>query len=179
LKKLFVATSGIFAAVPGIAVILKGVGTPPEYALMFGGVIEAFGSLAFLILLINKGAIKKLERGTVTKWAIGLGVVCFMSLSVYVWLYRLCVVPFGADTYFYFPLWADGELARLVANAGSRSGAIEMYGPATVYEALEQMSSLSFALTTVTLLLVYQAVFTSLTVAFGLLGFYAEDGTRG
>jgi hypothetical protein len=175
LKKLFIAASGVFAAVPGVVIFMKGLGTPPEYALIFGGVIEAFGTLAFLILLINKGTIKSFNRGRITKWAIALAIVCFMSLSTYVWLYKLCVIPHAANRYFYFPLRTTGELSRLVSDAGSRPGAIEVYGPATVYEVLGQISSFEFAITTVVLLLVYQTIFTSLTVAFGLLGFHLED----
>lgn len=175
MKKLFLAASGFFAAVPGVAIFLKGIGAPPEHSLIFGGVIEAFGAITFLVLLVNKDRVKNIGRGGITKIALALCAACFLSIAIYTWLYKLCVVPYEANKWFYFPLWTSGELARLVENAGGRSGAIDVYGPATVYEALEQMPSWIFAVTTGVLLLVYQFIFTSLTSAFGILGFHSTD----
>ena len=61
MKKLFMAASLIFASIPGISVMTSGLGTPPGYGKMFGGVIQAFGALAILLLLASREKLKGLD----------------------------------------------------------------------------------------------------------------------
>ena len=82
MKKLFLAASGLFAAVPGLMIISKSIGTPPSYEHLFGGVIEAFGVLSLLILLVNKNKLKKVKPERITRLAIILGVTSFVSLII-------------------------------------------------------------------------------------------------
>jgi hypothetical protein len=177
MKKLFLAAAGAFGAIPGLVVIQKGIGTPPGYNVLFGGVIEAFGALALCLLLVNNKKIKKLKERKVIRISIGLAVLCFVSLALYLTLYNLCVVTHDARGTAYYPLWLSGEIAEMVNSAGSRWAAIEEYGIGAVLASIAKMPSVALSITTVVILFVYQTVFTSLTLAFGVAGVHKEtDG---
>jgi len=173
MKALFLAVSAAFAAIPGVTVLISGLGTPPGsgYKLLFGGVIEAFGALAIIILLVNSGKLRRFSQRKVTKAAILLGALCFALVVVYVLLFRHTVVEQARGTA-YYPLWLNGDVSRMVERAGSRESAIARYGIGGVKEAIDKMGSLPLTLTSALLLLVYQGIFTSLTLAFGLPGFH-------
>jgi hypothetical protein len=171
MKRLFIGASGIFAATPGLAIILKGTGTPPEYNYLFGGVIEALGALSIIILWINKGKIKRLPIRKITRVAIILSVVCFASLILYIGLFKFCVISHPAHGTVYYPLWTSGRIAELVGRTGGRWEALDRYGITPIYNAISQMPAYAITITTALLLFVYQAIFTSLTIAFGLIGF--------
>ena len=83
MKKIFVAASAAFAAIPGVAVIASGLGTPPGsgYRWLFGGVIEAFGALALLILWINRSKLRRISKRRITRAAIILCGVCFIFIG--------------------------------------------------------------------------------------------------
>ena len=66
MKNLFLTFSGIFGAIPGLAVIQSGLGVPPNYNVLFGGFIEAFGVLTLLILWVNRNNIKKHTKKYIT-----------------------------------------------------------------------------------------------------------------
>ena len=72
----------------------------------------------------------------------------------------------------YYPIWLIGDVERMVDRAGSRGAAIDRYGPAPVNENIEKMGTTPLAVTSIILLLLYQGIFTSLTLAFGLVGFH-------
>jgi len=177
MKKLFLAASGLFAAVPGLIILQTGLGTPPgsNYKMLFGGTIEAFGALALLLLWVNRASIRKMRPRRVTRWAVVAVIVCFVSVALYIALFSLCVKrneKWRATVY--FPLWLNGEVAEMVNDRGGRNAAIDAYGPADVIEAINQMPGGDIALpvTTILHLLLYQSIFTSLAVAFGILGIH-------
>ena len=61
-------------------------------------------------------------------------------------------------------------MAMMITSANnSRHYAIEKYGIDDVNEAIHKMPSWPLAVTTSVLLLIYQAVFSTLTMAFGML----------
>jgi hypothetical protein len=171
MKKLFTGASGLFAATPGIAIILKGIGTPPGYNYLFGGVIEALGGLCIIILWVNKGKIKRLPIRKITRVAIILGLVSFASLILYIGLFKFCVISHPAHGTVYYPLWTSGRIAELVGRTGGRWEALDRYGITPIYNAISQMPAYAITITTALLLFVYQAIFTSLAIAFGLIGF--------
>lgn len=178
MKKFFLAATGLFAVVPGLGIILKGVGTPPGYAYIFGGIIEAFGALSLILLYTNRRAIKKLKPGRVTKVAIGLSLLAACSLIVYIALFTFCVVGDPIRHTVYYPLWTTGDAAEMINDAGGRYKALQANGFAAVYRAIREMPyyPVAIALTSAVLLFFYQAIFTSLAVAFGLIGIH--KGTR-
>lgn len=175
MKALFLTASAAFAAIPGVAVIISGLGTPPGsgYKLLFGGVIEAFGALTMIILFVNQDKLRLASKRMVTKSAILLGAFCFVLIAAYVLLFRHTVVEHERGTA-YYPLWLSGEVSRMVERAGSRESAIERYGIGGVKGAIDGMGSLPIAITSILLLLIYQGIFTSLTLAFGLPGFHMQ-----
>jgi len=176
MKKLFLGASAAFAALPGAAVIISGLGTPPGsgYKWLFGGVIEAFGALALVILSLNQNRLRRVAKRRVTRFAILLAALCFVLIVCYVLLFRLTVVEHERGTA-YYPVWLSGDISRMVERAGSREAAIERYGIGGVRDSIDRMGGLPLALTSVLLLLVYQGIFTSLAVAFGLAGFHMRQ----
>jgi hypothetical protein len=176
-NKLFLALSAAFAAIPGVAVIASGLGTPPGtyYKWLFGGVIEAFGALALLLLWVNKNKLSESKKKLkITRAALIMGVLCFVLIAVYVLLFQHTVVEHARGTA-YYPLWLDGTIERMVERAGSREAAIENYGIAGVQKGIDEMGGGTLALTSILLLLVYQGIFTSLTLSFGLPGFHMRQ----
>lgn len=177
MKKLYLAASGLFAAIPGLIILQTGLGTPPGdgYKMLFGGVIEAFGALTLLLLWVNRESIRRMEARRVTRWAVAALFVCFVSIALYIALFSLCVQKNEKwNATVYFPLWLDGEIAQMVADKGGRNAAIDEYGPADVSETINRMpgGNIALSLTTVLHLLIYQLIFTSLAAAFGVLGIH-------
>jgi len=175
MKKLFLAASGAFAAIPGLAVILKGIGAPPGYEYLFGGVIETFGSLSLIILWINRKKLRRRARSRITKAAIKLAVLSFACLVIYLWLFNWCVVTHPTHGTIYYPLWLSGHASEVVNAAGGRWKALAEYGNYALYKEIHQMPVYALIISTIVLLCVYQTIFTSLTIAFGLLGLYEEE----
>jgi hypothetical protein len=171
MKKLLLAVAGVFGAIPGLTVIQSGIGAPPGYKVLFGGVIEAFGTLSLLLLWVNRKKIKRLAARRVTKRTLALASVCFAFIALYITLFSFCVVVHQRGTA-YYPLWTSGKIADMVARAGSRKAAIERYGIAAVAQAIDEMPGIPLELTTIVLLFIYQGIFTTLSIMFGLLGFY-------
>lgn len=174
MKKIFLAASGVFGAIPGLVIIQTGLGTPPGYNLLFGGVVEAFGALTIIILWVNRRKLEKFNYRKATKYALIFTLLCFVFLAVYIALFNHSVINNKARGTAYYPLWTSGEIAEMVTAAGGRNAAIDEYGIMEVREAIFKMPSLVLTLTTVLHLIFYQAVFTSLALAFGVLGFQKD-----
>jgi hypothetical protein len=172
MKKLFMAASLIFASIPGISVMTSGLGTPPGYGKMFGGVIQAFGALAILLLLASREKLKGLDGGKVTLVAIGLASASLCFLVLYIQLLSLCIVTHPIHGTVYFPLWNNGHSLEMVSRAGGRYAAVDRYGSYPVDKAIQEAPNypLPIVATTVLLLFVYQSIFTTLTLAFGIIG---------
>ena len=176
MKKLFLTLSGIVGSIPGIAVWQSGLGTPPEMNLLFGGVVQAFGTISLLLLWINRVKLKLLPKLQLTKLVIYLIVSCYILLLIYLWLFGLTVVKHNVRGTAYYPLWTSGEIAMMVESAdNSRYYAIEKYGIDAVKEAINKMPNAALALTTIVLLFIYQAIFSTLIIAFGVLGIQEES----
>jgi hypothetical protein len=172
MKKLYLAISGVFAALPGFAIMWKGIGTPPDNGFLFGGVIEACGSLALILLWMNRVKIKRIEPRKIVKSTIILGAAGLLIIPVYLSLFNLCVISHPTHHTVYFPLWASGELDALVTKAGGRWSALDRYGYFGVYSAVQRMPFYALPVTSGILLFFYQSIFTTLAIAFGLVGFH-------
>lgn len=175
MKLLFLSASAILAAIPGLYVIKSGVGTPPDQGILFGGIIEAFGATALILLWIYRKQIRRMSKKRLAKWVVVTSVLSFVLLCSYILLFTSTVIKVGSDT-FYFPLWTSGDLKTMVERSGSRRATVTDYGPDAVYEKIDKMPDYALGVTTGTLLLVYQGVFTSLVVSFGLMGTYSKSG---
>lgn len=174
MNALFTALAGVFAVVPGIKVLRSGLGAPPQYGTLFGAVIEALGCLTLALLWANRSRLRQWSWPRVNRWVIGLMIAFAVSLTVYLFILNSCVITdarYSGQTV-YYPLWLSGPAARMVAHAGSRSEAIARYGPSAVQDAVAALTTAQTA-TTALLLFLYQAVFTTLTAAFGIIGFHA------
>jgi len=170
-KKSLLAAAAVFGAIPGLTVMQSGMGTPPGYKVLFGGTIEAFGTLGLLILWTNRKRIKRLAYRRVTRLSLALASASFGFLVIYLVVFPNCVVSHPRGTA-YYPIWVTGKAADMVSRAGSRTAAIERYGIDAVREAIGQVSGWLVPITTVILLFLYQGVFTTLALCFGLLGFH-------
>jgi multisubunit Na+/H+ antiporter MnhB subunit len=178
MRKLFLSVSGVFGAVPGFAIMWKGIWTPPGYSFLFGGVIEALGSLALILLWMNRAKIKAIRPRRIIKSAIALAVASFVALIVYLALFNLCVISHPTHHLVFFPLWTSGELASLVTKAGGRWNALDTYGYFGVYGATQKMPFYALPLTAAALLFFYQSIFTTLTIAFGLVGYHEGEDIK-
>jgi hypothetical protein len=169
--KIFLAASSAFGAIPGIAVIIKGIGAPPNSQLLFGGIIEAFGALSLLILWLNRKNIRLIKADKLTRWSIMLGAISLASFLGYILIYGICV---KSDTKgsTYLPLWLSGDLKVMVERTGSRDAAIQTYGIDAIHNAIRKEASTALPLTTLVLLAVLLVGLNSLTIAFGLIGLH-------
>lgn len=174
MKKLFLAASGLFATVPGLTILWKGIVTPPGYVHIFGGLIEAFGAISFITLWVNQSRLKRIRPYKITKAVILLCIGCFLSIVIYLGLFNFCVIGDPIRHTVYYPLWTSGEIAEMIDDSGSRYKTLQDNGFAAVYYKIRQMPyyPLAIAVTTALLLFLYQAMFTTLTIAFGVLGFH-------
>ena len=170
MKKLFLALAGSVGAIPGIAILQSGLGTPPDDRILFGGVVEAFGAMSLLLLWVNRSRLALLPKMRTTRLSVYLIIACFAFIVIYISLFGFTVVKDDIRGTIYYPLWTTGDMAMMITSANnSRHYAIEKYGIDDVNEAIHKMPSWPLAVTTSVLLLIYQAVFSTLTMAFGML----------
>lgn len=179
MKKLFAAASGIFGCIPGISIMWTELGTPPGYGKIFGGVIQAFGALAILLLFANKEKLRQLNSRKATLVAIVLASASLVFLILYIQLLTFSVVSHPLHGTVYYPLWNTGHAQEMINRAGGRYAAVDHYGSYPVNRAVHEAPSYAAAsvATTILLLLVYQGIFTTLTLAFGFLGL-REDAAQ-
>jgi hypothetical protein len=181
MKNLFLAATGVLAVVPGLVTLQSGVGCPPGFKVLFGGTVEAFGALMLVLLWANRQWLSRLTAGLVTGLAIGLAVFCFVCILLYTYWISDCVVePQSAEHKVYgpvyYPLCINGNVDELVKRAGSRTRALDRFGPQDIVNKLNEMPGIENArrLTTTLFLVLYLLIFTTLTLAFGLVGLRTE-----
>lgn len=179
MNKLFTAASLAFASIPGVSVMLSGMGTPPGYATLFGGVIQAFGALAILLLYINREKLKRISGSRVTTVVVLLASVSLCCMIFYLQLLGLCVVTHPVHGTVYYPLWNSGHALEMVNRAGGRYAAIDHYGSYPITKAIHEASNggLPIIVTTALLLFVYEGIFTTLALAFGIIGMRESTGS--
>lgn len=178
MKTLYVALSALFGATPGFVVMWTGIRTPPDYNYLFGGVIQAVGCLALVLLWMNRVRIRRIDPKKVTRNAIVLGICAFLSIAVYLFLFNLCVVSHSTNKTVFFPLWTTGDLAVLIEDAGGRWKVLDLHGFTGIQNEIDALPFYLMPLTVVILLFVYQAIFTTFTIAFGLVGFHKQEALK-
>jgi len=141
--------------------------------------MEAFGVLGLLILWINGSKLENTSASKISRWAITLGAISFLSLGAYLVTYNYCVKTVGDREPVYYPLWLPEEAAVKIAQRGGRIGAINYYGSGGTQAIIDRSPGIALPVTTVVLLFLYQAIFTALALAFGLLGFHGGVSLEG
>jgi hypothetical protein len=174
-KQILLTASASFAAIPGVAVMVTGIGTPPDLKLLFGGVIEAFGALSLLLIWLNRPRLAKVSIKRTTRWIVGFAITSFLAVLAYILLFGVCVVSSPTRGTVYFPLWTSGPLADMVVRSGSRPAAIEEYGLDGVKAEIALMPGIALPTTTAALLITYQGIFTPLALAFGLAVYHKHE----
>jgi hypothetical protein len=174
MKQLLTATAALFGLLPGIAIIRSGLGVPPGRGreLLYGGVIEAIGIITLLVLKINSSAIKEFSRSVITMSTAVTAALALCALLLYTSLFGHCVVTQEPRGTVFFPLWTSGEIDEIVTRAGGRAAAIEAYGRYAIYDAVERSGDLPVIITDASLLTIYVALFTLLTLASGIPATY-------
>jgi hypothetical protein len=171
MRKILHAATAVFILIPGLVIILTGLGTPPTYKILFGGIVEAIGVLVLLLLWTNRERIRRMEKPKITNLSKNCAILFIVALILYIIIYDYCVINVEDRATVYFPLWSTGELADLIERAGSRYEAVIKYGKDAIIKATQSMS-LVMSITTIVMLLVYQTIFTSIVIAFGLMIIY-------
>jgi hypothetical protein len=170
--KIFKWASASFALIPGLAVIILNVGTPPGVSSFFyGGLIEAFGAFTLLAMFLNRTRIRKMSLIRVNRIAGLLLVLFLIFLLTYVYIYNSQVIihdKYGTPVF--FPFWHGALLNQLVHNAGNEYNAITRYGPQAINDAIRTSNTL-LQMTLVIFTLVYVSTFELLIIGFALLGF--------
>lgn len=168
LNKGFSSLSKIFGALPGISILLSGIGTPPGYQKLFGGVIEACGCFVLFAIWKNKGRLLRKGIAARTRVAVFLILTSLLAVGAYLVLSSVCIVTDRSGETAYFPLWLKGKLAEKVAEYGSRDKVLDHYGLSSI-QAEANSQAVGLAITTFILLFVYQSIFSCLSAAFGIL----------
>jgi hypothetical protein len=168
--------SGVFAVIPGIAVLTSNVGVPPNSSkALFGGVIEAIGVLTLMLLWLNKGWVTKNSIKNINKTSFIAILVFVLSLFTYIFLYNYLVVEVENSDSVFFPLWSKGELKANILKSGSRNELIDQWGRDDVYKVIQSSSETPLLITTLIMLFIYMLTFLSLTFSFGLLAIKSID----
>ena len=176
LSRYFSAVSGIFAVLPGLAVLLSNIGVPPNSSkILFSGVIESLGVLTLMILLLNKEWIIRLSNRSINFISITTIGIFILALFSYIFLYNYLVVGTGISDPVFFPLWAQRELMEGIIQVGNRSELINEWGRDDVVKVIQASSQGSLLITTMIMLVIYQLIFVSLTFSFGILGIKGSE----
>jgi hypothetical protein len=175
MKKVFLTAAASFAAIPGIAVIAAGIGTPPNSQVWFGGIVNVVGVGTILLLMMNQKYIRRISPQRLTKYVGILFTSTLMLFISYVVLYNWCVVSHQRWGTVMYPLWATGELARAVEAAGGRWQAFDRYGVNDITSAVLKSSGLIWGVTLGLFVVTYSSMFACLTAAFAILGIKLES----
>jgi hypothetical protein len=168
-RRVFIAATGALGLVPGAATIAKGLVTPPQGRLLFGGFVEAIGAGIIILLWINRKEFSQVAKSTLTRRVVVLTLCSFACLIAYLGIYDWCVVTHPEFGTVMFPLWSTGDLSVAIDKAGGRWAALDQYGTYAIVTDIQKSSSIAWAITIGVMLLLYQGVFSFFTVAFGLL----------
>lgn len=184
MKKLFQTLSGVFAVVPGLAILMTGLTILPGRKLLFAGCTEAICCLSILILYANKTRIARSTQKQINSYVGWLIAFFFIFLTIYFFLFKLCVVvdqnaisrnPKASpeDYTVVFPIIQRRDVKILVSKFADKSEAVNLIGATLMNTAIEKDSFL-YAITIILFLLLYLLVTDSLTIAFTILGIYTK-----
>ena len=172
LQVLFVAMTGVAAAVPGMATLRK-LDFPGESEVLFEFVLAAFSAAIVLLIYALRDIIRRRSRWQVLM----ISCVCLSLVLVfflgYIQLTNRVMVPHtwrGELQQEFVPLFLSDEADAKIRKHGSRSAWINENGPDDV---APYTTETNVGTTLVVLLLVYTFLVGSLSGAFCLLGLQA------
>ncbi|WPU96605.1 hypothetical protein SNE25_13865 [Mucilaginibacter sabulilitoris] len=170
LKTSLQAAAGVFAIIPGLAVLATNIGVPPNCSkVMFFATIESFGIFTLMLLHFNQNMFKSFSIKAINSLTIGSILVFAFTMFLYLYLFSEYVVEVAGSSPLFFPLWPRGELKQGLADIGSKANLIKEWGRDDVFHVIKSSSSSMLTRTTLFFLFLYQLIFVSLTFAFGLL----------
>lgn len=177
MEKLYKSASAAVAVIPGITVLASGVWVPPGHKPVFAIVLEVFGIGAWLLVRANKESVQALTARVANGIALALFLGFLAAVVGYKLLFDHCVVHATASEWpgqdpVFFPLSLRGDIAKAVADAGSRLTVVDRFGPSEITLKLPAMPDYDTAIlwTKVVLLAVYSGMVAILTSLFGILG---------
>ena len=141
MKRLFAWVSLITGVLPGIAVILKGFGTPEDLRKPFGIIAAACGFVAFGVVALTKETVNRASRRVLAGLIIASSLIGLVSLGVYWMVLDQCVFQSPRRSSVFFPLWLEGRAKEKVERAGGRKAYYEGYGAGAVSTLLEDQTA--------------------------------------
>src|SRR6476469_102462 len=152
--------TGVFAVIPGIAVLTSNIGVPPNSSrAFFGGVTEALGVFTLMMLWLNKSWIESNSIKRINTLSFIAIIVFITTLFGYIFLYNYLVVEAENSNPVFFPLWANGELKEGLLKLGTRNELINQWGRDDVYKVIQSSSQTPLLITTLIMLFIYQLIF--------------------
>lgn len=158
------------ANVPGAMRIATGLGTIPGYEAMQDGLAAALGSAGILLLWSMRSKIRRCSSRRVIV-GLGCGACAWLGLFVvYRALFANCVVSYmegKTRLSVLLPAYISDEskLGRLITRCQGRFEALDTYGASEVNALIKQLPGALTSLSDISLLLLYEALLTSITCA--------------
>lgn len=175
MEKFFKSLSAIFAGIPGITILMSSLGVPdPDDKVLFGGIIEALGCGALGLIYLNRKYFLNQNLKKISKWIMISLTFFFASIILYIIIYKICIKQYEDFSRVYFPLFPSEALSDAINTAGGKMEFVEKWMGDGATRQIEKLSASQMIQTSIIFLIVYQFIFTTLTVSFGLLGIREE-----
>jgi hypothetical protein len=166
---LLFAVAVALAIVPaGIA--MGGIGVPPQQRILFASTQLILAAIAIGVAYQNRYRIWMQPIARLSRMFLTAGGASVGLLIGYLLVYNQCIVEHPLyENKILFPLWLSGKVAEMVRTAGSRYGAVDMYGLAAVFDAISEMPGAVYALTVVAMLALYAPPFATVSAIATIL----------
>jgi len=174
MRKSFAAFAVIISVVPGVLIMLVGIGPEPEnWSTLVGTLVIAAGLLSLLVLFASRTRLEKRARAGAGKYATLLVILAVALLVIFFPLFRKSFVTHREHGTVFFPLWTTGQVKELTERTGGRYQLLDKYGNTSVAQLVRLMPHYEWAIvgTTALLLMLYQGAISALSSSFLLLGF--------
>lgn len=174
MKNVLIAAAAVFAAIPGLAGILSGIGVPPDppYPALFAAVSECLGALTLLLFRANRDKIQTVPTPRIVRLSVTFGILGVIAIAVYLPLYTYSVVNIPPNQPMFYPLVLSQKAQTQIDHLGGRSEAISRVGQGGPQTIVNREPTWEIPVTALVLLIVYEAVSLSLTSAFALAAFH-------
>jgi hypothetical protein len=179
--KVIKAAAAVFAALPGVAALLAGLGSPPDMAIVFGSMSTIAGVITVLVLYVRRHRISRLSQVKLRNVAIATFCALVLVVLAYMAIFEPCCVMGTRDENIqygrvFFPLWTTGDLNQRIDAVGGRKAFVDRYLAKSAVQQLDKMPGIALArLTTTTILLILFCLIPILaTCSFGVLALYLQ-----
>jgi hypothetical protein len=166
-NKIFSWVSLVTGILPGMALILNGLGTPEAIRQPLGILSVGCGIVAFGAVLFLKESFESQRRQKLALLIVGFGLLGVLSLCAYWLVLELCVFREPERSLAFYPLWLDDRANLSVQSAGGRMEYYEKYGPGAV-DTLSESEPIQFISTKVLLAALVSIASVALAVATGI-----------